>query len=143
VVARPLFSFHRIVVASPGYIARRGEPTSLDAVASHDAVVHLGAANAPGTWELARGQKRQEVRVRGTFRCNNVYALRDAALAGLGLALLPDWLVESDIAAGTLRRVLPQVRSTAVSISALFRAEARGAPRIRAFVEHVARANGG
>ena len=47
------------------------------------------------------------VRVQGLFRANNADAVRQAALAGLGIAVVPTWLVANDLAAGTLRRLLP------------------------------------
>lgn len=139
-VARPLFSFARVVVASPAYLERRGEPASVEAVATHDAIVHLGASGGPGAWELVRGKQRATVHPRGVLRTNNVYAIRDAAIAGLGLALLPDWLVAEDVRSGALRRVLDAHQSAPVDVLAVFRAETRGMPRIRVFVDHLARA---
>jgi DNA-binding transcriptional LysR family regulator len=63
--------------------------------------------------------------------CNAPLALRELALAGLGVALLPDWLVGQDVTAGRLRRVLPALASPEVPVTALYRVEQRGWPRLR------------
>jgi DNA-binding transcriptional LysR family regulator len=65
-----------------------------------------------------------------------LHALRDVALLGAGLALLPDWLVDDDVATGSLRFVLPGWTTPTVVASAIHKIEQRRAPRIRALVEH-------
>ena len=80
------------------------------------------------------------VRVRGTLRCTTPSALRSLAIAGSGIALLPDWLVRDDIAGGRLKRVLPDHVTPLVSLWALHRIELRDAPRVRVFLDHVTRA---
>jgi DNA-binding transcriptional LysR family regulator len=63
--------------------------------------------------------------------CNAPLALRELAVAGLGIALLPDWLVAGDLASERLRRVLPALASPEVPVTALYRVEQRGWPRLR------------
>src|SRR5436305_5971211 len=59
------------------------------------------------TWRFARASQDEQVRVRGALRANHSETLREAALAGLGLILMPTWLIGGDLAQGRLRRVLP------------------------------------
>jgi DNA-binding transcriptional LysR family regulator len=134
-VARPLFTYRRKLVAAPRYIARKGSPASAEALRSHDLVVHLGAA--PNGWELQHGARRLRIEAQAKFRSNAPLALLDAALHGAGIALLPDWLADEHVEAGRLRVLLPEWESEEVQVYALHRTELRGAPRVRAFVEHL------
>lgn len=135
VVAHRLASFRRVLVASPAYLKRRGEPKTPEALAKHDALTH--AAGAVDTWALLHGDREARVRVDVKFRSNALDALRKLALCGVGLALLPDWLVADDVARKALRVVLPDWRTEAVPVNALHRTAHRGAPRVRAFIEHL------
>ncbi|MFN8641533.1 MAG: LysR substrate-binding domain-containing protein [Candidatus Binatia bacterium] len=98
-VARRIATVRQIVTAAPDYLHRRGIPTSLADLASHDALqfTPLGWGNE---WRLAgpgvRGERRVEMRVR--FASDSGEALVAAACAGLGLALLPNWMVYREIA---------------------------------------------
>jgi DNA-binding transcriptional LysR family regulator len=69
------------------------------------------------------------------LRSNAPIALRDLAIAGTGIAYLPEFLVEEDLAAGRLRRVLPAWTSRPLMAWAVHRAELRGTARLRAFLD--------
>lgn len=139
VVAKKLTAFPFIIVASKPYLRGRRAPTSPEALVAHDA---LSCHVAPGAdvWELSDGQR--EVRVMMTeavvFRCAVLQAVRELALAGQGIALLPDWFVQRDIESGALVPVLPKWRTELKDVSAVYRTAHRETPRVRAFVEHVA-----
>jgi len=75
------------------------------------------------------------VRVPVRFSADSAAAVRAAARAGLGIALLPDWLVAGDLAAGTLVPVLPGWGGAAVPVHALFPGPARISAKVRAFVD--------
>src|SRR5262249_38719386 len=137
VIAHTILLYRRIVVASPGYLARRGEPKTPGALADHQALVHLPGTGGSGRWRFTRGGEEQAVEVRGPVRTNAMLALHDAARAGLGVALLPEWMVEEDIAAGHLRRLLLGYETTPVTVSALYRPELRSSARVKAFLEHL------
>lgn len=138
-IARPLTTYQRVVVASPAYLQRRGTPMAPSDLASHDVLTHLGASGIADSWHFKKDGIESVAKIRGPLRTNAVYALRDSAVAGLGLALLPDWLVAADIAAGRLKILLQGFTSTPTVISAVHRTELRGTPRVRAFIEHLAR----
>jgi len=96
-VAWTLCESRSVLVASPAYLARRGVPQTPQDLAAHDCLMYLRGA-AGQSWTLARqtGRRRAPpeqvtVAVGGPFKANNSEALRDAALAGLGIALLPDF----------------------------------------------------
>jgi DNA-binding transcriptional LysR family regulator len=144
VVARKLFTFRRVIVASPEYLKHEREPAAPSDLSRCNAIIHLSAAlhttKSPTVWRLARGGGggvEVPVVVRGVLRTNAVYAARDAALAGVGIALLPDWLVADDVAAGRLRRVLKDYETPLVRTVAVYRTERRSSPAIKALVAHL------
>ena len=101
-VAHRLFSFHRVLVASPTYLKRRREPKTPEALVKHDALTYP-VGNSPDGWTLTDGKREARVRVNDTFRSNALHAVCELAVDGAGIALLPDWLVadavqEADVA---------------------------------------------
>ncbi len=105
-IARRLCQVQRIVVGAPAYFDRRGRPTHPTELADHDC---LGYAYlpAPEVWRFVHdGGDEALVTPRGPLRANNADALAPALLAGLGLAIQPEFTVWQDIAAGRLEQVL-------------------------------------
>lgn len=96
------------LVASPAYVARQGVPGTLQDLADHDCLV-FSHPSGKATWRVTGPDGAQaEVQVAGRFSGNTAQALRKAALAGLGIALLPSTLTQRDLRAGLLVPVLPQ-----------------------------------
>lgn len=136
IVAHPLSTWRRIIVASPSYIRSRGEPKTPAALATHDA---LSPVRYPASerWTLEDGAHVESVRLRTRYSCNEGHLLRDLAVEGCGIALLPDWFVADDLRRKRLRRLLPSWQSEPVIIHALYRAAHRSEPRVRALVDHL------
>lgn len=96
------------LVASPAYVARRGVPATLQDLAHHDCLV-FGHPSGKATWRVTGPEGAPaEVQVSGRFSGNTAQGLRKAALAGLGIALLPSTLTQHELRAGLLVPVLPQ-----------------------------------
>jgi DNA-binding transcriptional LysR family regulator len=105
-VARKLGDDRRFFCASRDYLARRGRPQHPQDLARHDCLVFC-ADGAPVAWKvLSAAGKPASLRVCGPLQTNNTLALRDAAIAGLGIADLPGYLAAEDIRAGRLESVL-------------------------------------
>lgn len=125
-LSRRLATLERRLVASPAYAARGGVPASLADLAGHEAL-----AVAPGLrrWSFATPEGGQEViAVAGRLTVSSMVALREAALLGTGVALLPAFLVDGDLEAGRLLRLLPKWRPTPTEATALYpRAKAQPA----------------
>lgn len=98
-IARRLASSRRLLVAAPDYLASRGTPTSLKDLEIHSGVLY---ANRSADWRFAVGPGWSVVRPRAALRVNNGIVMRDAALAGLGLALLPSFFVTEEVRQGLL-----------------------------------------
>lgn len=130
VIAHPLTTFRRVVVAAPAYLRKHGRPRHPRELAEHDGLL-LG----PAPWRFSRADERIEVTPRARLRCSAPLALQTWAAAGVGVALLPDWLVAGD---RRLVALLSDWDTPEVPIWALHRLELRGAPRIRAVIDALA-----
>lgn len=114
-VAWVLCETHSVLVATRSYLRRRGVPAVPGDLARHDCLHYLRAGETPA-WNFVPAAQAsasvasQAVPVRGPLATNNSEALREAALAGLGIALLPDFSAQSGLRSGKLVPVLPQWR---------------------------------
>jgi len=101
-VAKRLATTRRILVASPSYLERNGTPHSLACLHAHKGIVYT---NREADWRFEGSDGWVVVRPSSVMRVNNGLVMRDAALAGLGITLLPDFFVHSELAAGSLAHV--------------------------------------
>lgn len=119
IIARKLGSSPVVTVAAPAYLSSHGRPEQPQQLASHQCLLYTNQIN-PDDWSFATATGETTVSVTGGYRCNNLLALKDAARAGLGIARLPLWMVEDEIAAGTLLRLLQETSSPAYAMHAVF-----------------------
>lgn len=108
------------MVASPDYLAARGAPSTLQDVANHDCVTfaHPGSHI---TWRFAGPEGAdEEVQVAARFSANTAQAVRKAAVAGLGITLLPGAITRLDLQAGLLVPVLPQYQCKGYGLNVLY-----------------------
>jgi DNA-binding transcriptional LysR family regulator len=115
-VARRISPITGILVASPAYLDVRGRPTTPADLAQHEMLVRTGRLDAESL-PLRSGRETVSIRLNGRFKADNGEALYHAALAGLGIAALPTFLLHEAINAGTLEVVL---RDYALQEAALF-----------------------
>ena len=124
------------LVASPSYIESRGLPETLSALAGFDGI---GFSQPDGltTWQLAGPGGDEEVQMLTRFSGNTAQALRRAAVAGLGIALLPHTLTSLDLQAGRLVQVLPQYRSMGYGLNVLYPSRRHLPLAVAAFIDLV------
>lgn len=132
-VARRLAPDRRVLVASPDYLARRGRPETPDDLAGHACLV-------VGTLDLwtFRGRDGQPVerRVTPALRINDGEAVRDAACAGLGIALMATWCSADQIRSGALVPVLEDYPLVSTqTLWALYPSSRHLAPKVRVFMD--------
>ena len=119
-IGRKIFDPRSVgLVASPAYIARRGAPQTLQDLANHDCVISA-QPGGHATWHLVGPNGEEEVQVVGRFSGNTAQALRKAAVAGLGIALLPPVMANHQINAGTLMPVLTQYQPKGFGLNVLY-----------------------
>jgi DNA-binding transcriptional LysR family regulator len=137
VVAHCLMDSPFRLVASPEYLKSQGTPENVAALSDHECII-FGPSSSSAIWDL-RGKNDEEIRVpvRGRLAVNHMAAVRDAATAGLGIALLPLLSCQAVLDAGTLRAILPEVCAPAVPIYITYPGGRFLAPSVRAFVDHV------
>lgn len=109
-----------IVCASPEYLARRDRPVTPADLTDHACLVHVNVLPSDHVWRFEGPKGSQSVKVRGAFMSNSALALRKAALAGLGITLVPRYAVADDLANGALFVVLPRFRTTPRPLLAVY-----------------------
>lgn len=137
VVARPIASSQRMVVAAPAYLHRAAPirfPRDLEA---HDVVCFAGLESA-GVLDFVSGPRRITVETSGRFRVNSSLALRDCLLAGVALGSAPAWLVQDLVDAGNLMRVLPEWTLPPQSLHLVYPSRRYLPLRTRSFLDFIA-----
>ncbi|MCM3060876.1 LysR substrate-binding domain-containing protein, partial [Bacillus subtilis] len=106
-IARRLATNHRVLCASPDYLARRGTPRSLADLASHDCLAIKERDHPFGVWRLTVRGETATVKVGGALSTNHGEVAVQWALAGRGIVLRSIWEAGPLIERGALCRVLP------------------------------------
>ena len=136
-IARKLAPARRVLVASPEYLRSHGTPKTTDDLAHHRA---LSFGQSPGAqrFELTHRGETLSVPVTSRLCSNNGDVLRTAALHGNGIALLPTFLIGSDIAAKKLAVVLPDYEPTGLDVYAVYAPNRYLAAKTRVFIDFLA-----
>lgn len=132
-IAVPLARWRMILVAAPRYLRRAGSPTAPQQLGAHETVV-VGAATS---WTLVRDGEKVRVDVTPRIASTSGDIVRDAALDGRGISLLPDFSVQRDLRAKRFRRVLPAWASEEVTMCAIYRASLRKDERVRTVIDYL------
>lgn len=123
-VAWNLCSTVSVLVATRSYLRKRGTPAAPADLVSHNCLHYRRTPDAPAwTFEPVKAQKesaRVTVPISGSLSANNSEALRDAALAGLGIALLPDFSAQASLRQNKLVQVLPQWKSVGAFAESIY-----------------------
>lgn len=121
-VAWTLCRTHAVLVAARSYLDRHGMPATPEELSTHSCLHYFRRGESPAwSFEPIRGGGgRRNVAIRGNFAANNSEALREAALKGLGIALLPDFSAQAELQSGKLVKVLPNWRSAGAFGNHLF-----------------------
>ena len=131
----------RVVVASPDYLARHGEPASPAELPAHTAVGFARTSGEPAPWTFAApgdAVERATAQPRTRLMVNTVDVAIDAAIAGNGLVRLLSYQVRAPIAEGRLRRVLQPFEPPPVPVHLVYPEGRKAAAKVRAFVDFAA-----
>lgn len=138
-VALRLASSRRRLVASPGYLAAHGEPDTLEALGTHRGILYTNRAI---DWRFGGDQGTAIVHPRSALRVNNGLVMRDAALAGMGVTLLPTFLVHKELVAGTLKAIDIGMEAEGAEIHLACLKDPGPSAKVRALTEHLRRTFG-
>jgi DNA-binding transcriptional LysR family regulator len=131
-VARLVRRDRSIAIASPEYLAKHGTPRTVKDLRAHRCLTSFARGELPqSTWPAGRG----EVHVDGSFSSNDLRLLREAALQGLGIALLPTMFVEDLVESGALVQVLAGVVEADNRMAVVYPEREFLPAHVRAFVE--------
>lgn len=132
-IAQKLVDVRMVACCSPGYARRRGKPATPADLQRHSCLLygHGGAVS----WDFVVDGVVKGVEVQGPLRANNGDLIRDAAVAGLGIVRLPDFIVAAAIRGGQLVPVLEAFMPDATSVYAVYPQHRQSSVTIRAFVE--------
>jgi len=140
--ARKLGELDYGLFASPAYLRRRGAVRSPAELDGHDLLQFSGGRHRQG-WRLGKGREQRQVAGTARLRANNSFVVRDAAIRGHGVAQLPLALAREAVAAGSLRRVLPDWQPPSVPVHAVFPGTRYLTPKVRVFIDLAVAAFGG
>lgn len=135
IIARKLGVGERFCVASPKYLAQHGTPKTPNDLPEHACLVN-GPTRAV-TWSFERERQTRAVSVLARYSITALAQVHQAALAGLGITLLPTFLVANDLETGRLARVLEDWHVPDTVVHLVYPSHRHLSARVRAFVDFV------
>ncbi len=112
-------TFHRIICAAPSYLKARGIPQNAIELKHHDCL-HYGYLSTGCKWLLIKEGEEYRVNIKRIFCSNNGEVLRDAAVKGLGIVMLPDFILQSAFERGELQVILPDYQGVDLSLCVIY-----------------------
>jgi DNA-binding transcriptional LysR family regulator len=137
-IARKLLSDRLVICAAPAYLEERGVPATVADLTAHNCL-HYALVTRALEWRFRKAGGEFSVPTRGNFAVSDGTALREAALAGVGLAVVPSFIVAQDVREGRLQLVLEGARRAGIGIFAVTPHRSRVPARAKAFTDFLAR----
>jgi DNA-binding transcriptional LysR family regulator len=135
-VSRPITTIPRYLVASPDYIARRGKPNSPEDLLQHDCL-HYSVISKREEWSFGGSNREESILIKGSYCANNGDVLAEAAIQGLGITLLPDFIIHEALAEGRLVRVLEDWERAPLTLSVLYPSRRHVPAKTRLLIEYL------
>jgi len=141
-IARRIAPARRAICASPSYLARHGTPKHPDDLRGHACLTygHLATGNQ---WKLTGPDGDHWIAIPWTLCTNNAEVLRDAAVQGRGIALLPTFIAGADFQQGRLATILPGYQAPEISIYAIYPETRHLSLKVRVFIDFLVERFGG
>ena len=133
-IARKIAPCRLVLCASPDYLKKNGAPRVPQDLALHHCLTYANNVK-PDTWVLHGPDGTESVKVNGPVCADNGDILKAAAVSGLGIALLPTFIVGPDLCAGRLQAVLPDYCPPEISIYAIFPSRRYLSAKVRTFID--------
>jgi DNA-binding transcriptional LysR family regulator len=133
-IARTLSECRLLLTAAPTYVKQHGIPETIDDLKNHNCI----ADNTPGRgdwWSLIGGKGSQSIHIQGNIIVNNGEMVREMTLAGVGISLLPDFIIARDVAKKKLISFLDDNINYKATISAIYPQSKHLSSTIRVFVD--------
>lgn len=133
-IVHPLVSAPRVLCAAPSYLELHGVPAHPDELRRHSCL-HYGQLAVENQWTLMGVDGNHTISVKGVLCSNNGEVLREAAVRGLGITLLPRFIVETELQQGSLQIVLPNYQPPELSIYVIYPVNRHLSIKIRLLVD--------
>jgi len=137
--ARRLLTQTWVLCATPEYLERAGMPKRPQDLTSHECLT-FSETSQRISWRFKVDDQALEMPVSGALQCNSLSIMRTAALAGIGIARLPTYVIGHDLKAGTLVEVLAGQHVDAVPVYAVFPTTQQMSPKVRVFIDFMVEA---
>lgn len=135
-IARKIGDTARVIVASPDYLTTHGRPKILSDLKNHNCIIY-SLLTTGNVWHFTGPSGKEKIRVDGRFSANTPEAIREAVLAGFGIAVSPSWLISDCVEQGRLTKILQNYTPTPMEIHAIY-PERRFVPaKVRFFIDHL------
>ena len=135
-IVRPIAAVPRYLCASPDYLLRRGTPHSPQDLLEHDCL-HYNVISEREEWTFRGDNGDESLMIKGTFCSNNGDALATAAMLGLGITLLPEFIVSDAIANGRLVRLLEDRERSPLTLFVLYPSRQHVPAKTRLFIDYM------
>jgi DNA-binding transcriptional LysR family regulator len=135
-IARKLMPIERVMCASPGYLKQHGTPKHPNELRNHDCLTY-GYLSTGNQWKLTGKDGDHWINPRWTLCANNAEVLRDAAVAGRGVALVPTFIAEAALKAGRLRTFLDGYHAPPLALYAVYPPTRHLAVKVRLFIDYL------
>ena len=133
-VARKIMPIPRAICASPDYLRLHGEPKHPNELRSHMCLAY-GYLSTGNQWKLTGPDGDHWINPRWSLCANNAEVLRDAAVGGRGIALLPMFIAERALEQGALRAILSDYKAPSIALYAIYPPTRHLATKVRLFID--------
>jgi DNA-binding transcriptional LysR family regulator len=133
-IARKITPIERVVCASPDYLNRNGTPAHPNDLRQHNCLTY-GFLSTGNQWKLSGKDGDHWIQPSWTLCANNAEVLRDAAVKGCGIALLPVFMAEKELKSGALRVVLSAYKAPPLTLYAIYPPTRHLALKVRLFID--------
>ena len=133
-VAHHITILPRVICAAPSYLEAKGIPSEPNELKNHSCL-HYGYLTTGGQWELINKEQEERVSIDGVFCSNNGEVLRDAAVKGLGIVLLPTFIVERELERGELKVILPDYHPSELTLCVIYPVNRHLSTKIQLFTQ--------
>lgn len=133
-IARKIAPCKRVFCASPDYLRKNNVPETPQDLSTHQCLIYLNNMK-PDSWIFHGRDSIETIKVSGPICSDNGDILKAAAISGLGICLLPTFIVGSDIHEGKLQQILPDYCPPEISVYAVFPSRRYLSAKVRTFVD--------
>lgn len=135
-IARHLFDNPMLVLAAPSYLQQRGEPKAPEDLKQHNCLVYSRMKDI-NVWSFTKQNQKYAVAVNGNFQSDNGDVLLEVALTGMGIVILPIWMVEHHLQEGRLTQLMSDYTGQNLPFNAVYLQSRYTPPKVRCLIDYL------